>query len=947
MAERHRDELHLKEAKWRRHTENVKKRELAFLKANEGNRRTLSPIDHSMVETLEDDEVVPEFTSSALGSLPSIEENAEPLDFPLEREIAIFLTSQVSSRTLDLTQTQETRQNDPSNVILWQAARRLSRDCRAINLSGVQDLSAVKMRTLALCLGEKLEAICVRGCPITDTMVESLVIRLFSLRYINLSGCTFITNASVKALSDGCSRTLTAIDLSRCPAITEVAISWIAGCVGQMNQPCARLKSLNLGECRRIRDPALVDLGIGCHNLEFLNCRYCPEITSAGVAALCRGCPRLQVVNFQGCVKLTNKAVASLGRNCHELQSLCLASCLEVTDRGLGVLGPGCPLLQSVNLAGCVKVSEGGVCHIVDNCKGLQMLNVTGCEDVTENGLRELLRGLPFVESAKSFVGFKPRTKVRHRRIAVQHKSVLDLAAQRIQSCFRVYRTHKKFMTAFRAGRRGRAAVRIQRVVRGNAGRARVLQMRHRIAQEAAAVVIQRWVKNRLNHFLQLAILLHRKIYETKVATIVICQALYRGRVARRKFTEVVRVMNKLRVERWEQTEEAVAVKLQGIVRVRRARNRLAGMMEEAVQRQRDVVWATRKVQGVWKVYYAKLRAFYVRREMQRSNAIGGDSGSAVIALQKAIRGRMGRLRSAGMRWRILWSVQINEINATTIQAYFRRHVAMKLLKQMKYEKFIKTKAAIRLQQRFRGHRIHGWKELRFEIIKNRVLERQRKLEKVVQARVAEKEIERIKRLYDDSCSDSDKDTDDWTKYEDFDGTFFWFSASRNQRRAEFPIGDSWEHGLVGLRVRVYWPAEGEWFEATVAKYHVKKNKHRIEYDDGDHEWLEMREEQERIMIQDIVEGEKTWIDFRFCRPDDVNDGDVNDEGEDDGSGALHDEAGALLLENDTSSIVIPEIDLVAGEGEGVDTTWVEYIDTATQVPYYVNTLTGESKWEI
>ena len=179
-------------------------------------------------------------------------------------------------------------------------------------------------------------------------------------------------------------------------------------------------------------------------------------------------------------------------------------------------------------------------------------------------------------------------------------------------------------MTAFRAGRRGRAA-RIQRVVRGNAGRARVLQM-HRIAQEAAAVVIQ-MVKNRLNHFLQLAILLHRKIYETKVATIVICQALYRGRVARRKFTEVVRVMNKLRVERWEQTEEAVAVKLQGIVRVRRARNRLAGMMEEAVQRQRDVVWATRKVQGVWKVYYAKLRAFYVRREMQRSNALVETAG--------------------------------------------------------------------------------------------------------------------------------------------------------------------------------------------------------------------------------------------------------------------------------------------------------------------------------
>ena len=182
----------------------------------------------------------------------------------------------------------------------------------------------------------------------------------------------------------------------------------------------------------------------------------------------------------------------------------------------------------------------------------------------------------------------------------------------------------------------------------------------------------------------------------------------------------------------------------------------------------------------------------------------------------------------------------------------------------MKYEKFIKTKAAIRLQQRFRGHRIHGWKELRFEIIKNRVLERQRKLEKVVQARVAEKEIERIKRLYDDSCSDSDKDTDDWTKYEDFDGTFFWFSASRNQRRAEFPIGDSWEHGLVSLRVRVL-ACRGRVVRGDRGQVSREKEQ-TYEYDDGDHEWLEMREEQERIMIQDIVEGEKTWIDFRYCR---------------------------------------------------------------------------------
>ena len=71
--------------------------------------------------------------SSALGSLPSIEENAEPLDFPLEREIVIFdLTSELEDAGSNSNARDEV--NDPSNVILWQAARRLSRDCRAINL---------------------------------------------------------------------------------------------------------------------------------------------------------------------------------------------------------------------------------------------------------------------------------------------------------------------------------------------------------------------------------------------------------------------------------------------------------------------------------------------------------------------------------------------------------------------------------------------------------------------------------------------------------------------------------------------------------------------------------------------------------------------------------------------------------------------------------------------
>ena len=83
--------------------------------------------------------------------------------------------------------------------------------------------------------------------------------------------------------------------------------------------------------------------------------------------------------------------------------------CPDMKDKGVIAMAEGCPKLQSVNLAGCKTISELAVCAIADHCKAIQMLNVTGCEDVTENGMKELLRGLPFTDLARTYIGFKPK----------------------------------------------------------------------------------------------------------------------------------------------------------------------------------------------------------------------------------------------------------------------------------------------------------------------------------------------------------------------------------------------------------------------------------------------------------------------------------------------------------------------------------------------------------
>ena len=69
----------------------------------------------------------------------------------------------------------------------------------------------------------------------------------------------------------------------------------------------------------------------------------------------------------------------------------------------------------------------------------------------------------------------------------------------------------------------------------------------------------------------------------------------------------------------------------------------------------------------------------------------------------------------------------------------------------------------------------------------------------------------------------------------------------------------------IGARVRILWLAHDEWFEGTVARYHVRKDKHRVEYDDGDHEWIRMEAEKDRIQIQ---QEDGSWLIFTLFVPE-------------------------------------------------------------------------------
>ena len=40
------------------------------------------------------------------------------------------------------------------------------------------------------------------------------------------------------------------------------------------------------------------------------------------------------------------------------------------------------------------------------------------------------------------------------------------------------------------------------------------------------------------------------------------------------------------------------------------------------------------------------------------------------------------------------------------------------------------------------------------------------------------------------------------------------------------------------------------WYGGIITKYHRRKRRHRVEYDDGDHEWINLQDECDRVQVQ-------------------------------------------------------------------------------------------------
>ena len=861
-----------------------------------------------------------------------------------------------------------------TSEILWELGRdpRCAK-CTVLNLAGWAP-TVGGMRSISISMGERVKLINMDGCPVSDDLLRVLCARLFAIINLSFSGCSSLENKTMKIIADGCGKTLRALNLTNCYNINDVGITWLAGAIGQDAKACSKLQSLSLEGCVGMRTAGLQALGERCRALVFVNLCGCTEVTDEGIEGLVKGCRNLQVLNLRGCVLISDVSLRAMGRSLSELRSLNLGRCSKISDEGLEALveskdgaWPANAKLQSINLAGCALVSENGVCKIAARCKSLRLLNVTGCELITDNGLRELLRGLPFVEMAASFTGFKAVEGYTTRRVSAQRTMIEDAAALQIQAVLRGNQTRKRLRRERVLASKVRVANFAARRWRGICGRVVYAQMLHQKHRRASAAIIQKAAKKKLARLKIAWVVAERdRAFGTEYLALKI-QSFYRGRTARKANPGVPMALRQLKRERWEECLGATAVRVQSLVRKKLSVRYSAARREEIYQRTRDMKLGIVKIQKLTRRYNAILRVIYLQEMRRKKNAFRSEMATDI---QRMFRGLMGRKLAQEVYEAHLRFLALQEKKARDLQRAWRGKIGRIRFQRILALFKLHTKCAVRLQKIFRGHQVDDWKTIRFKLIRQRVLARDEVTAANSRQAVRELVEKRLADLARDSASDTESEgDDDWEELWDKDERrLFYWSASRSQRSWEKPVDRAFEKSLVGSVVKVHWPKDEYWFPGYLAKYNRSKNRHRIEYDDGtfflffclhiiiaplfltsnfacfpppgDHEWLDLRMHEARIMI--YMEDTQTWCMMRHVQPTQLQlEGIVEEE-----SGTA--EAVADVEEEDPAPAEEEEEE-EKETGAIVDaetaSLYEEHYDESAGT-FFVNVRTGESVWE-
>ncbi|ETW00506.1 hypothetical protein H310_07119 [Aphanomyces invadans] len=713
-----------------------------------------------------------------------------------------------------------------------------------LRIAGCHAFSAVGMRSLVHAIGPHLKSLDYSASTVKRDVLKVLVTRLEDLRELDFSSCATLSSEILRDFMPCCNHTLEKCNLANCNLVNDEALCWLAGSLGVQGglTQCANLKSLNLAHSTLVGDRGVAALGCGCAALQFVNLEGLINVTDAGMVKFVAGCRSLRVLHVKRCVQITDRSLAAIGAHCRHLRSINLCGCGRVTTDGMASLVRGASQLQAIDVQGCNLLTEEFLCVVATHLPALQLLNVNGCQQITDNGVRTLVEHLPYVMSATQFRGLEPVANAISLKFATHQKTISHSAAIRLQAWYRGHLGRVEAASWRRMQVEVPAANRlkhwftmvqlVQEVNRRAAASSHARRSATMIQALARGFLVRARAYREADNLFRLNV---GNIAATKI------QTRYRGHFVRHGTTMVNQALHRMRLRIAEQRRVRCVTRVQRSYRARLNRCRLVEVIHVNSLRRRQCHDAASTLQRMYRSRAARAQTAALRRAMEDHRAWKRHQVRVAVKLQSNWRRHAARRTIEAARTAHAVRVAQRHAGATAMQRVGRGWLGRKHALIRRTEWMAQSAAAKRLQR--------WWRRClapRTNTVAYQSLVAQIKLQLVSEAAEAEAKKEAMlqkerRKHAMDSASEADSE-DDWYAYPGTNGQPWWFSPSRDVRQIVRPNCFAIAKAMVGLGVRVYWPFEDTWFEGRLVKFCTSKNKHKIEYLDGDKEWSVLNE---------------------------------------------------------------------------------------------------------
>ncbi|KAH9321108.1 hypothetical protein KI387_015747, partial [Taxus chinensis] len=241
------------------------------------------------------------------------------------------------------------RLSDAGLTTLVQAAPLLS----SVELSRCSFLSEASINTLANHLAPVIRELRLEEChQLEASKILPALKKMHKLEVLSVAGIPSVTNEFVIEMIAYLCCNLKELSLADCGKLTNGAIEAI-GAV------CCGLNVLILDNLSLLTDTSLVYLTNGCRSLKTLSLKRCPFSDEAVAAFIFGSGNELYDLSLNSVKQVENHTILALVSNSSEnLSRLDVSWCRKLTDEALGLLADSCPCLRELILFGCTQVTD-------------------------------------------------------------------------------------------------------------------------------------------------------------------------------------------------------------------------------------------------------------------------------------------------------------------------------------------------------------------------------------------------------------------------------------------------------------------------------------------------------------------------------------------------------------------------------------------------------------